>query len=145
MFRQCDRSSVTARSDSANITTNTLPVYHPTQILASFKDSIRFSFPVYNFKFSIFNGELNIMHCQQFTINNRGTLKYVKFSRIFNENTEITRMHSSRMRTARLLTVSQHALQGGVPVRGCTYPGVYLPSRGCTFPGVPAQVLPLPL
>ena len=54
MFRQCDRSSVTARSDSANITTNTLPVYHPTQILASFKDSIRFSFPVYNFMFSIF-------------------------------------------------------------------------------------------
>ena len=50
------------------------------------------------------------------------------------------------MRTARLLTVSQHVLLGGVPAKGgvpaggCTYPGVYLP-RGCTFPGgVPAQV-----
>ena len=49
-------------------------------------------------------------------------------------------MHSSRMRTARLLTVTQHALlegvylPGGVPVRGCTCPrGVYLP-RGCTCP-----------
>ena len=30
----------------------------------------------------------------------------------------VTRMHSSRMRTARLLTVSQHALAGGVPARG---------------------------
>ena len=38
-------------------------------------------------------------------------------------------MHSSGMRTARLLTVSQHALRWGV----------YLPGR-CTFPGgVPAQ------
>ena len=47
-------------------------------------------------------------------------------------------MHSSRMRTARLLTVSQHALPG-VPAGGCALPGVYLP-RGCTCPGgVPAQ------
>ena len=45
------------------------------------------------------------------------------------------RMHSSRMRIARLLTVSQHALLGGgcVPARGmylplaCTRGGVYLP------------------
>ena len=54
-----------------------------------------------------------------------------------------TRIHSSRMRTARLLTVSQHALmwgvylpkgdvpaQGGVPAQG-----VYLPRvKGCTCP-----------
>ena len=39
-----------------------------------------------------------------------------------------TRIHSSRMRTACLLTVSQHALLGGV-----TCPGVYL------LGGVPAQ------
>ena len=46
----------------------------------------------------------------------------------------ITRMHSSRMLTARLLTVSQHALLGG-----CTCQGVYL-SRGVYLPGgVPAQ------
>ena len=45
-----------------------------------------------------------------------------------------TRMHSSRMRTARLLTVSQHALPGGIPARGCTYLGC-VPSQG----GVPAQ------
>ena len=39
------------------------------------------------------------------------------------------------MRTARLLTVSQHALMGGVPAQG----GV--PAWGCTCPGgvVPAQ------
>ena len=78
-------------------------------------------------------------------------------------------MHSSRMRTALLLTVSQHALPGGVPAQGvtcqggvpaqgsalggvctwwgCTCPGdvpargVYL-LRGCTCPeGGPAQVL----
>ena len=32
-------------------------------------------------------------------------------------NTIETRLHSSRMRTARLLTVSQHALCGGVSAR----------------------------
>ena len=37
-------------------------------------------------------------------------------------------MHSSRVRTARLLTVSQHAV--GVPAWG-----VYLPRGGCTRPG----------
>ena len=43
-------------------------------------------------------------------------------------------MHSSRMRTARLLPVSpsMHCFQGGVPTWGCTCPG-YLPR------GVPAQ------
>ena len=56
-------------------------------------------------------------------------------------------MHSSRMRTARLLTVSQHALMGGVPalrytcLGGVPAWGMYLP-RGmylCTCPeGVPA-------
>ena len=45
-----------------------------------------------------------------------------------------TRMHSSRMRTACLLTVPQHALPGGVPAQG-----VYLPR------GVPAQVLLSPV
>ena len=48
---------------------------------------------------------------------------------------------SSRMRTARLLTVSQHALPGGVLARGDTCPGVYLPG-GVPVRGVPAQVLP---
>ena len=38
-------------------------------------------------------------------------------------------MHSSRMRTARLLTVSQHALR-----RGCLPGGGCLP-RGCVCPG----------
>ena len=79
---------------------------------------------------------------------------------------DLTRMHSSRMRTARLLTVSQYALSGGrcpclggvctcrgctcrgctcpggVPTWGCSCPGGYLPG-GRTCPGgVPAQVLP---
>ena len=72
----------------------------------------------------------------------------------------LTRMHSSRMRTAHLLTVSQHALPGGVPARrvctclgevylprgvaalGCTCPGG-VPARGCTCPGgVPARGVP---
>ena len=50
-----------------------------------------------------------------------------------------TRMYSSRMRTARLLTVSQQ-------YKGSTCPGgVYLP-RGCTGPGgVPAQGVHLPM
>ena len=40
-------------------------------------------------------------------------------------------------RTARLLTVSQHALMwGGVPAQGLRAQGVYLPrGRGCTHPG----------
>ena len=58
-------------------------------------------------------------------------------------------MHTSGMRTARLLTVSQPALAAGVGCacqgvylpRGCTCLGVYLP-RGCTCQGVPAQILP---
>ena len=54
------------------------------------------------------------------------------------------RMHSSKMRTARLLTVSQHTLPEGVPPRVCTYLGgvparrVYLPG-GYLPGGVPAQ------
>ena len=74
-----------------------------------------------------------------------------------------TRMHSSRRRTARLLTVSQHALLEGVPAQGVYLPcGVYLPGgvpnygvylprgvpahRGCTCQGgVSAQVPPPPL
>ena len=86
--------------------------------------------------------------------------------------TDLTRMHSSGMRTTCLLTVSQHApwpggvpAQGSVPAQGCTClgvpargtcPGDVLPRgpRGCTCPGgyllggvpawgVPAQVPPL--
>ena len=58
-----------------------------------------------------------------------------------------TRMHTSRMLTARLLPVSQHALPqgtGGVPAEGVYLPRVvYLPGRGTwlggTCPGgVPA-------
>ena len=72
-----------------------------------------------------------------------------------NDNTEITlitRMYSSGIRTARLLTVSQHALLGGVPdwgvylAGGCTWLGVVylswgftcqggLPAGECTYPG----------
>ena len=77
----------------------------------------------------------------------------------------LTRMHSSRMRTASLLPVSPSIhcsrgggyLPGGIPARGCTCQGipaqgVYLPEGvnllGDTCPGgvpaggVPAQVLP---
>ena len=52
-----------------------------------------------------------------------------------------TRMYSSRMHTARLFTVSQHALLGGVPTRVVCLPGgvsawgVYLPRGTC--PGTP--------
>ena len=58
-----------------------------------------------------------------------------------------TRMHSSGMRTAHLLTVSQHALwRGGtcpgcVPVRGVVPAQGGVPAR-CGGGGVPAQVLP---
>ena len=48
--------------------------------------------------------------------------------------TAVTRMHSSRMRTDRLLTASQHALPGG----GGTCLRVYLPG-GCTCPGGTCQ------
>ena len=54
-----------------------------------------------------------------------------------------TRMHSNRMRTARLLTVTQHALPGvlaaGVPAGGCTCQGG-VPARMGTFPGNPPPV-----
>ena len=56
----------------------------------------------------------------------------------------ITRMHSSRMRTARSLTRGVPARGGcvpaqGVPARGVYLWGVYLP-EGCTCPGgVPTQ------
>ena len=57
-------------------------------------------------------------------------------------------MHSSRMRTARLLTISQHALLGGVPAQEGTSPGGVpawggVPARGCTcLGGVPARGVP---
>ena len=58
-----------------------------------------------------------------------------------------TRMHSSGMHTAHLLTVSQHALCREVCIPACTGQGVYLPTGGCTCPrgvylptgGVPAR------
>ena len=70
-------------------------------------------------------------------------------------------MHSSRMRTARLLPVSpsMHCSQGGVPAqwgctcpgggctwpgRGCTCPGGYLPRRVPAWGGLPAQGVYLP-
>ena len=57
----------------------------------------------------------------------------------FDSIRNLTRMHSSRMRTARLLTVSQYALAGGVPARGCTcqggVPAGGVPARGCTCQG----------
>ena len=43
-------------------------------------------------------------------------------------------MHSSRMRAARLLTVSQHALLGGVPAGGV--PGGGVPAREMYLLGV---------
>ena len=50
-------------------------------------------------------------------------------------------MHFSRMRTARLLTVSQHALPGGVPARGVYLPGGVTARRGVPVwgpcPGTP--------
>ena len=61
-----------------------------------------------------------------------------------------TRMHSSRMRTARMLPVSpsMHCSRGGAPgLGGCTWSrGVYLvPGGGYLVPGdVPAQVFPPP-
>ena len=66
----------------------------------------------------------------------------IKYSKI----SMVTRMHSSRMRTACLLPVSpsMHCSQGGYLPRGCTCPGGCT-CRGCTCPGgVPAQgVYPL--
>ena len=46
----------------------------------------------------------------------------------------LTRLHSSVMRTARLLTVSQHALQGGCTCQGVYCPGG-VPARGYTCSG----------
>ena len=76
--------------------------------------------------------------------------------RVVRQTIPLTRMHSSRMRTARLLPVSpsMHCYRGctcpgGVPAHGgCTCPGGCTHPWGCTclgvyLPrGVPAQVLP---
>ena len=48
-------------------------------------------------------------------------------------------MHSSRMRTSRLLTVSQHALGGGGVYPSMHWAGWYLPGGVCL--GVSAQGL----
>ena len=62
------------------------------------------------------------------------------------ETVPLTRMHSSRMRTAGLLTVSQHALGRGVCIPACTRQGVYPSmhwaggvSQHALGRGVPAQ------
>ena len=52
-------------------------------------------------------------------------------------NTSVTRMHSSGMRTARLLTVSQHALHRRVSAQG----GVCLP-RGGAYPSMQCSRFP---
>ena len=77
---------------------------------------------------------------------------------MFTKGTNLTRMHSSRMRTARFLPISpsMHCSEGGVPgPRGCTWsrgyqPGGGVPAGGCTCPGVylvlggaPAQGVPV--
>ena len=51
-----------------------------------------------------------------------------KTSVFLTELNYITSMHYSRMRTARLLTVSQHALCRGVCIPACTGQGVVYPS-----------------
>ena len=64
-------------------------------------------------------------------------LEHLCMSPLHHEKNSITRMHSSRMRTARLLPVSPSMhLSWGVYLPGGTCPGrVYLP-RGCTCLGV---------
>ena len=47
----------------------------------------------------------------------------IQFHRFLRSEIMHTRLHSSRMRTARLLTVPQHALQGGVSALGGVCPG----------------------
>ena len=51
-------------------------------------------------------------------------------------------MHSSGMRTARLLTVSKHALCGGCTCPGGVFAWGYTYPGGVPAGGVPAQVLP---
>ena len=87
--------------------------------------------------------------------------KILSFSCSFRQAFFQTRMHSSKMRTAHLLTVSHYALPGGVPARGvpatggagvsaqgvpawgCICWGVYLP-RGCICLGGTCQEVYLP-
>ena len=55
----------------------------------------------------------------------------------------LTRMYCIRMCTARMLTVSQHALLGGVPAQwGCTCQGSVPAQGGVPTQGIPTQVLP---
>ena len=54
--------------------------------------------------------------------------------------TKVTRMHFSRMRTARALTI-----RWGMVVGGCTCLGVYLPGGVPAHGGVPAWKVYLPL
>ena len=50
-----------------------------------------------------------------------------------------TRMHSSRMRTTHLLTISQHALPGGFPGGGCVCSGGVVCLGGVADPPLCAQ------
>ena len=73
---------------------------------------------------------------------------YFTFERT--EDQHLTRMHSSMMRTARLLPISpsMNCSQGGLPAGGCTCWGVYLlgvvPARGCTCWGCTCPGTPHP-
>ena len=49
----------------------------------------------------------------------------IQFHRFLRSEIMHTRLHSSRMRPARLLTVPQHALQGGVSALGVSAREVY--------------------
>ena len=112
-------------------------------------------------------------HFRKFQLRNMSMWKIIEFfhdSRLIRwieQKVFTTRMHSSRMRTARLLPVSPSMhCSGGVPARGegctclggvpaqgwgCTCPegvpaqGVYLPGGVYLTRGVPVQVFPLPM
>ena len=90
--------------------------------------------------------EICISVCEQYEHPHKTLCKSSYFISVFvssSEKTNTTRMHSSRMRTARLLPVSPSMLcsQGVyLPRRvylpeGSTCLGVYLPGGGCTCPG----------
>ena len=111
--------------------------------------------PGYNEQISLYENRWQQMFNEQFSLHLLTRCKPDSVCILFIiGKTQTTRMHSSRMRTDRLLTVSQHALlrgvylPGEVPVQGvylpggCTCPGVYLPGEVYLL-GVPGQVLPL--
>ena len=70
---------------------------------------------------------------------NRNVYNFKLINLICQETSERTRMHSSGMRTVRLLTASQHALGGGCLSRGCLPEGWWCLSRGVSAQGVSVQ------